>query len=160
MKYTLKRALQPLVDYRGVWDVEKVLLEDEAEYNFLYETLSCVMEGILDPDISDRCPAGYLDSLKRGKLGDFSKRYIICARDNENVIGLLLALPRRFNLLHIYTLGVIPSYRHQGVATALIAYCLKDHVNHDITDITLDVHSDNQPALNLYDKLGFTLNII
>ena len=35
MKYTLKRAIQPLVDYRGVWDVEKVLLEDEAEYNFL-----------------------------------------------------------------------------------------------------------------------------
>lgn len=68
----------------------------------------------------------------------------------------MLALPRGFNSLHIYTLGVIPSYRHQGVATALIAYCLKDHVNHDITDITLDVHS----ALNLYDKLGFTLNII
>ena len=157
MKYTLKYVIQPSIDYKEVWEVEKISLEDEVEYNFLYDTLSYVMEGIIDPDVRGKSPTGYLNNLKSGKLGDYSKRYIICARDNEKVIGLLLALPKGVGTLHIYTLGVIPSYRHKGVGTALIGYCLKDHVKKDISFITLDVHSDNKPALNLYYKLGFSL---
>lgn len=155
MKYTLKRSLTAPIDVFEKWDVQRLTL-DETE---LAEVLKCyltdVMEGILDPDISGKKPDKFIDNLQSGRLGDYSQRYIITAKDNDKVIGLLIGLPEEEQKLHIYSMGVVTEYRNRGVASALLAHCINNMFRNNIKEIILDVHSDNLPAFNLYRKFEF-----
>jgi [ribosomal protein S18]-alanine N-acetyltransferase len=46
------------------------------------------------------------------------------------------------------------NYRKQGYAEELLTYLIE---NNDFEDITLEVKQTNQPAINLYGKLGFKI---
>lgn len=49
-------------------------------------------------------------------------------------------------------------YRHKGVTTALIKYVLGILKERDYEEASLTVFGDNQPAMQLYLKLGYELN--
>ena len=52
-------------------------------------------------------------------------------------------------------LAVAPEYRRQGIAEALV-FALVDHLRQKkIIALLLEVRSSNQPAISLYEKLGF-----
>ena len=155
MKYTLYRTANEPINAKSNWTIEKVKLREDELIRFLRHYLIEVMEGILDPDIVGKKPDGYLKNLQSGRLGDFSKKYIICAYDDKKVIGLLIGIPKNEDIFHIYTIGVLPTYRKKGVATALISRCVNDMICSTTNHIVLDVHADNKPAYNLYEKLGF-----
>ncbi|WP_138204352.1 GNAT family N-acetyltransferase [Haloimpatiens lingqiaonensis] len=88
-------------------------------------------------------------------MGDFSKRYIIIAHDQNEAIGILIGIVKDEWLLHIYSLHVSPNYRSKGVGSALLSKCINDMYFNNIKEIILDVHIDNKPAYNLYKKFGF-----
>ncbi len=155
MKYTLHRTVNEPIDAKVNWKIEKVTLQSKELIPFLRQHLIEVMEGILDPDTAGKSPDRYLENLQSGRLGDFSKRYIISAYDDKKVIGLLIGLPKNETTLHILTVGVVKSYRKKGIGTALLSRCVEDMSNSKMNSIILDVHSDNEPARSLYDKLGF-----
>lgn len=155
MKYTLRKNLTVPVKVCSKWAVQELNLEGIELIEVLSELLSNVMEGILDPDIAGKKPDGYLNNLQNNRLGDFSKRYIIAALDNDRVIGLLIGLPEENQKLHIYTLGVLATYRKTGVGSILLARCINDMLERDLDEIILDVHGDNVPAFNLFKKFGF-----
>ncbi|HAW69755.1 MAG TPA: GNAT family N-acetyltransferase [Firmicutes bacterium] len=155
MKYTLRKNLTVPVKTYSKWAVEELNLEGIELIEVLRELLSNVMEGILDPEIAGKKPDGYLNNLRNNRLGDFSKRYIIAALDNDRAIGLLIGLPEENQKLHIYTLGVLATYRKTGVGSILLAKCINDMFERDMDEIILDVHSDNVPAFNLFKKFGF-----
>lgn len=156
MKYQLHRELSSISMENSPWNIEKVS-EDKAQIKeFLYDILIDSMSNSLDPDLNGRMPDKYIENITLNKLGDFSKRYIITAMDNEKVIGILIALPEfNKNTAHIYTLGVYKSYRGKGVGQALMCRCLNDLFELDYEEVVIDVHSENVPALKLYRKLGF-----
>ena len=158
MKYTLYRTANEPISAQSNWTIEKVMLREDELIRFLRHHLIEVMEGILDPDIAGKNPDGYLKSLQSGRLGDFSNKYIICAYDDKKVIGLLIGIPENDDIFHIYTVGVLPVYRKKGVATALISRCVNDMICRTANHIVLDVHADNKPAYNLYERLGFLVN--
>ncbi len=156
MKFTLKRSLTEPVEVFSNWDIKELNLEGTELTETLRYHLSNVMEGILDPDIAGKKPDGFLNVLKSGRLGDFSKRYIITACDKNNkVVGLLIGLPEENRKLHIYSMGVLTTYRNMGVGHTLLAKCINDMLQMNINEVILDVHSDNIPAYNLYKKFGF-----
>lgn len=155
MKYTLKRRSSHKVEKFHNWNINELKLEGEELIQVLKPYLADAMEGILDPDTAGKKPDGYLNNLQSGRLGDFSKRYIVTAEDNDKVIGILICLPDKEKIMHIYSLGVIKQYRKKGVASALLARCINDMLENNINEVILDVHSDNIPARNLYNKLGF-----
>lgn len=155
MKYQLKKSLiEPVVVFTD-WHVNELNLEGTE----LIEALSChlsnVMDGTLDPDIAGKKPDGFLNALQSGRFGDFSKRYIITACDQDKVVGLLIGLPEENQKLHIYSMGVLSAYRKIGVGHALLGKCINDMLNRDINEVILDVHSENIPAYSLYRKFGF-----
>lgn len=135
--------------------MQELVLDGAELIELLKYYLSNVMEGILDPDIAGKKPDGFLNNLQSGKLGNFSKRYIITVHDNNKVVGLLIGLPEEKVKLHIYSMGVLTTYRSKGVGAALLTKCISDMLNNNINEIILDVHSDNVPALDLYKKFGF-----
>ncbi|MBL4938593.1 GNAT family N-acetyltransferase [Clostridium sp. YIM B02515] len=155
MKYTLKRSYDHKVEIFHNWNINELKLEGAELIEALKAYLTDAMEGILDPDTAGKKPDGYLNNLQSGRLGDFSKRYIIIAEDNDKVIGILICLPDKEKTMHIYSLGVIKEYRKKGIASALLARCINDMLKNNINEVILDVHSDNIPARNLYSKFGF-----
>lgn len=158
MKYKLYRNIQETIQIQTQknWNIEKVELEGDKLIEFLRPNLIMVMKEVLDPDTAGKKPDGYLRNLQSGRLGDFSKRYIISAIDDDKVIGLLIALPDKDDILHIYTIGVVKEYRQQGVATSMIKRCIDDFKHSSFKQVLLDVHDVNKPALELYKKIGFT----
>ncbi|KAH0787178.1 acetyltransferase, GNAT family protein [Histomonas meleagridis] len=56
--------------------------------------------------------------------------------------------------MYILTIGVLPTYQRQGIATMLINKALEDIK--DVTEVYLHVHVDNEKAIQFYTKLGFT----
>jgi ribosomal protein S18 acetylase RimI-like enzyme len=54
----------------------------------------------------------------------------------------------------VTTLGVLPSYRRQGIALALLAQCEDDL---DMPAIRLSVRASNQAAIKLYKQCGYTV---
>lgn len=115
MKYTLRRNSVNPIEGFSKWEVQELVLEGTELNESLKYYLSNVMEGILDPDIAGKKPDGFLNNLQSGKLGDFSQRYIITARDNNKVVGLLIGLPEKEGKLHIYSMGVLTTYRGRGI---------------------------------------------
>ncbi|KAH0789279.1 acetyltransferase, GNAT family protein [Histomonas meleagridis] len=69
----------------------------------------------------------------------------ICYR-KENVDGV--------KKLYIMTIGVLPTYQRQGIATMLINKALEDAKEE--TEVYLHVLVDNEVAIKFYTKLGFT----
>jgi len=58
----------------------------------------------------------------------------------------------------IYSVGILPEYRHQGIGTRLLEATIQTAKNQGCKNIQLDVYVDNEKALNLYQKLGFRSN--
>ena len=54
----------------------------------------------------------------------------------------------------ITTLGVLPAYRRQGIALALLERCEKTL---DLPAIRLSVRASNQPAISLYEGRGYVI---
>ena len=52
---------------------------------------------------------------------------------------------------YVTNVAVLPKYRGQGIAQALI----KEQMKNDMSFITLEVRESNAPAINLYTKMGF-----
>lgn len=52
---------------------------------------------------------------------------------------------------YVTNVAVLPDYRGQGIAQALIARQMKN----DMEFITLEVRESNTPAISLYTKMGF-----
>ena len=52
---------------------------------------------------------------------------------------------------YVTNVAVLPEYRHQGIAAALIEKQLENPMDF----ITLEVRQSNIPAINLYTKMGF-----
>lgn len=52
-------------------------------------------------------------------------------------------------------MGVLPAYRRQGVGRQLLQACMAKAWRKGIARIELEVRADNEPAIRLYESLGF-----
>jgi ribosomal-protein-alanine N-acetyltransferase len=57
--------------------------------------------------------------------------------------------------LHINTIAVDPTMRRSGLATMLMEYVMQDAARSGARRSTLEVRASNEPARQLYAKLGF-----
>jgi ribosomal protein S18 acetylase RimI-like enzyme len=56
---------------------------------------------------------------------------------------------------HIFLLYVVPEHRRRGIGKALMQYVEKWAIARGDRQIGLQVFQSNQPALNLYNQLGY-----
>lgn len=155
MKYQLRKFLTKPIKSNNKWNIDFFNECGDEFINKLKCYLPNFMAGIIDPDINPDKPEGYIQNLHNGRLGDFSQRYIIVAYDKHVPVGILIGLMMENQKLHIYSIGVSPAYRKCGVASELLIKCINDMIDHGIVELILDVHEDNKPAFNLYQKFGF-----
>lgn len=78
---------------------------------------------------------------------------LVMVNDQDDVIGSSwLTNDKRRTYIHHF--GIKEGYRNQGLANKLLDYSLK-LAYADGYQIKLEVHKDNDPAMNLYKKYGF-----
>ncbi|MEM3088171.1 MAG: ribosomal protein S18-alanine N-acetyltransferase [Candidatus Bathyarchaeia archaeon] len=58
---------------------------------------------------------------------------------------------------HVVSIAVMPDYRRQGIAKTLMIEAMKGMETYNATECFLEVRVTNQPAINLYKKLGFQI---
>ena len=60
-------------------------------------------------------------------------------------------------LCHVVSIAVMESYRRRGIGKALVEQAMnRGRKVYDSNEGYLEVRVSNEPAVNLYDKLGFT----
>ena len=53
-------------------------------------------------------------------------------------------------------LAVAPNYRRKGIGERLVTELVSYLAKRDVSSLTLEVRASNDPAIRLYEKLGFT----
>jgi len=75
------------------------------------------------------------------------------AVNKEKIVGFIAGdIRRNEDISWILTVGVLPEYRHQGLAKELMDKC--EHAM-NMPHIKLSVRRSNQAAIQLYQKLGY-----
>lgn len=72
----------------------------------------------------------------------------------EDIIGYL-EYSLIYDRMEIDNFGVIDEYRNQGIGTKLLSHLVSIAINYRVINITLEVRTSNEVAINLYKKFGF-----
>jgi len=93
----------------------------------------------------------------------FSKdnNLFLIARLDETIIGTATLTSFSFKRWqHKGHFGILISsdYRRKGIGDLLLENCKSFAVANEITNISLIVHKENNNAINMYEKNGFTIN--
>jgi ribosomal protein S18 acetylase RimI-like enzyme len=74
------------------------------------------------------------------------------AVSGDEMVGFVAGDKKNKELAWIATLGVLPAYRRQGIASTLLDHCEKGL---KVPRIRLSVRATNQSAINLYTKRDY-----
>ena len=69
--------------------------------------------------------------------------------------GSLLMISHVLDEIEILTILTHPDFRGQGKAKALLEHLISYAKENNVTKIFLEVNIENQPAISLYEKMGF-----
>lgn len=72
------------------------------------------------------------------------------------VLGMLLCSRVREDVGHVTQVCLLPEFRKQGLARAMMAACLRSLTDRKFTELSLTVTEANRNAVELYERLGFT----
>lgn len=97
-------------------------------------------------------PPYYMKALIES-LSDIS----IVAEIGSKIIGYIFARVEFGRIGHIITIAVDPSYRRRGIGEKLMKEALSALRKLGCSSVYLEVRVSNNPAINLYKKLGFKI---
>lgn len=85
--------------------------------------------------------------------------YCAIARNDQKAIAFAAChvCSNEYNVASLGAITTDPDYRRQGFATAVTAKILRT-LQGDISNICLNVHSENTAAIGVYRKLGFEIH--
>ena len=91
------------------------------------------------------------------------KRVIFIAFINLNIVGTVQFVPKHYDIdladgnstAYLQSLLVDKNYRRKGIGNLLIKAVESEALKRNFQRLTIMVESDNFPALNLYNKMGF-----
>jgi ribosomal-protein-alanine N-acetyltransferase len=94
----------------------------------------------------------YLAELKNDGVSFF----FLARNHHRHVVGFC-AFWRILDELHINNLAVAPDQRRAGVGSALLTRVLDEGVRLGVRRAMLEVRRSNDPALQLYERFGFSV---
>lgn len=76
---------------------------------------------------------------------------------NEQVIGYV-CIHSLLDVTHVLKVTVLPHFRRKGIGSRLLQSALQELQDKHmaIREVTLEVRASNNPAINLYRRLGFS----
>lgn len=80
---------------------------------------------------------------------------IIKYEENSDILGFII-FDFIYDRMEISYIGVKEEYRNKLIATKLMEYTIQFAKNNSVENISLEVRVDNENAINLYKKFGFS----
>ena len=80
--------------------------------------------------------------------------YWVVALDGERVVGYI-GSQSSADETDVMNVAVHPDYRRRGIAESLIEVLIRELKNRGSHALMLEVRDSNEPAIALYEKLGF-----
>jgi ribosomal-protein-alanine N-acetyltransferase len=112
-------------------------------------------------------PEHYSDSFFEERLREAPETFLVAEDEASNIIGYIMCRieygfshTKRYGLArkgHIVSVAVLEGHRHFGVGRATIEEALKGMKERGCTETYLEVRVSNDPAIDLYKKLGFQI---
>ncbi|RLI30496.1 MAG: ribosomal-protein-alanine N-acetyltransferase [Candidatus Hecatellales archaeon] len=127
---------------------------------FREEDLSSVVE------INRKClPENYSSTFFIDIYRSHPETFLVAEWEGKVVAYIMCRVEHGFSELsrlrivrkgHIISLAVLPEHRLKGLATLLLVKAMEAlHSRYGCSEVYLEVRVSNQPAINLYRKLGF-----
>ena len=82
--------------------------------------------------------------------------WVLRDRTSGALVGMVLCSRVAGDVAHITQICIAEEYRGRGLGKALLRHCVAHLVQAGYSAITLTVTEQNQPAVRLYDELGFS----
>jgi len=111
-------------------------------------------------------PENYSSSFYRELFSRFPETFVVAETDGEIQGYIMCRVERGFSklrnlsparLLHVVSIAVREPYRRKGIAKALMLEAMKrGPASYEATECYLEVRVGNEPAVKLYERLGFT----
>jgi len=102
-------------------------------------------------DLYERYPETFIVVEHDGKIVG----YIMCRIETGLSSLEKLGNPRKG---HVISIAVLPKYRRQGIATALMQEAMKNMVHYKVKECYLEVRASNNEATTLYKKLRLKIS--
>jgi ribosomal-protein-alanine N-acetyltransferase len=99
-------------------------------------------------DLYHRFPETFIVAEENGKVVGYIMCRIEVGLSNFGFKGLI-------RKGHIVSVAVLPPYRRKGIGEALVAKAMEGMQVYNAKQCFLEVRMTNEPAINLYKKLGF-----
>lgn len=95
--------------------------------------------------------------LSRGSFYYHIKNNMLfVAEVDKKIVGYILVLIKRKNP-KLYSIGVKEEFRGKKIAQKLLEFSIKELSKIGFDSLLLEVRIDNDAAINMYKKIGFTL---
>ena len=85
--------------------------------------------------------------------------YSLVLQEDEEIIGFAIFLPI-IPESHLLNFAIDPTHQGKGLGDKLLQQVILQNKNIGVQVISLEVRVSNQPAINLYEKRGFTRDAI
>jgi len=83
--------------------------------------------------------------------------YFLVAEEEGRVLGYISGIVRLGKIGHIISIAVDPDHRGKGIGERLVKALLEKFKENGMKKVRLEVRISNIAAINLYKKLGFTI---
>ena len=128
---------------------------------FRFDDLSRVMA------INEEClPENYSTFFYKDLYQRFPKTFIVAEADGDIQGYIMCRIERGLSKFktfrtarhaHVVSIAVREPYRRRGIASEILLKAMENGVEtYNVTECFLEVRVSNQPAIALYEKLGFT----
>jgi ribosomal-protein-alanine N-acetyltransferase len=111
-------------------------------------------------------PENYSSSFYRELYSRFPETFVVAEAEGDIQGYIMCRVERGFSklrslsparLLHVVSIAVRELYRRRGMAKALMFEAMKKGaLTYEATECYLEVRVGNDPAVKLYDRMGFT----
>jgi len=129
---------------------------------FRFDDLSRVMS------INEEClPENYSTFFYRDLYQRFPRTFIVAEVDGDIQGYIMCRIERGLSKFktfrtarhaHVVSIAVREPYRRRGIASEILLKAMENGVEtYNVTECFLEVRVSNQPAIALYEKLGFTI---
>lgn len=117
--------------------------------------------------INEEClPENYSTFFYRDLYQRFPKTFIVAEADGAIQGYIMCRIERGLSKFktfrtarhaHVVSIAVMEAYRRRGIASEILLKAMENGVEaYNVTECFLEVRVSNQPAISLYEKLGFT----
>jgi ribosomal-protein-alanine N-acetyltransferase len=112
------------------------------------------LEGVLEVE-SESFTNPWTREMYAWELQNRSVCHIFVVRTSDCAVAGFCAFWLVFDEIHINNLAMRPSFRAQGIGTALLHHVLAEARQLGARRATLEVRASNEGARRLYERLGF-----